>query len=54
METGCFYHQTTICCTNHNKCKTCGWNPRVDKARREKLRESGLDALVKKEVKNVR
>lgn len=54
LETGCFFRAQTICCTNHSKCATCGWNPRVDAERRRKLRLYGRDALQKKEEDNVR
>ena len=49
IETGCFYRMHTICCTNHTNCDNCGWNPKVDQMRRQKLRTYGRNALQKKE-----
>lgn len=35
-----------IDCTFHDKCETCGWNPKVEEERKKKL----ADKKVKKDV----
>lgn len=35
----CIYHATVGCNKEGRKCDKCGWNPKVDAERREKLRK---------------
>ena len=43
MESPMCPFNMAIDCTKKDKCKSCGWNPDVDAARREKTRERVLN-----------
>lgn len=38
----CRYNYAVVC-DNFSRCRVCGWNPEVDKARRPKTRERVLN-----------
>ena len=29
-----------ICCTEHGRCESCGWNPEVDAARKREIKRA--------------
>ena len=34
---GCYFRNNVICSSSYERCKTCGWNPEVEKERIAKL-----------------
>ena len=39
LMTGCLYRSSGVICRGETDCKTCGWNPVVEKERIRKFRE---------------
>ena len=43
----CVFRRNGVLCANAANCGTCGWNPRVERERVQKLQEYGKNALVR-------
>lgn len=43
----CVFRRNGVLCANAANCGTCGWNPRVERERVQKLQEHGKNALVR-------
>lgn len=46
---GCVFHPAGVVCGDKSLCPVCGWNPEVEKARIERIREKRerMEALQK-------